>query len=365
MKRKAVGIIFGGRSGEHEVSVISASSVVNEIHKKKYRILLFGITKSGSWKYMPYSKKASKESMVQFLKSVLRKGEKCTPVLDDKQGQFMLLKNKIRFSVDVVFPVLHGTYGEDGTIQGLFEMMNIPYVGCGVIGSASGMDKDIMKHLFKLNKLPVVNWIACYQNESLPDIVRKVVKNFRFPVFVKPVNLGSSVGITRVVSRKDLLGALKTAFKYDYKVIIEQGYDVREIECSVMGNFQIKVSLPGEIVPRGDSFYSYKAKYEDLGSELFIPAKLKPALIKKIQEYAELAFRSIEGKGMARVDFFVLKKGNRIFVNELNTIPGFTSISMFPKLFEKSGIKYPRLIDELIRLAFEMHRIKNSKKYSH
>ncbi|MBN1521298.1 MAG: D-alanine--D-alanine ligase, partial [Candidatus Aureabacteria bacterium] len=294
-----------------------------------------------------------------------KKGKKCTPALDAGKGHILDLQNKKPVRIDAFFPVLHGTYGEDGTIQGLFEMMNIPYVGCSVLGSAAGMDKDVMKRLFWQRGLPVVKWMTFYDNEDPEKIKRAILKNFRFPVFVKPVNLGSSVGISRVENRRQILGAVREAFLYDFKIIIEQGYDIREIECSVLGNFRCVTSQPGEIVPHGDSFYSYKAKYENTGSELFIPAKLDQKTARKIRDYAVRAFQALEGKGMARVDFFVTKKGNRIFVNELNTIPGFTSISMFPKMFEKSGLKYPRLIDKLFRLALEIHKKRNSKKYSH
>ncbi|MCK5706613.1 MAG: D-alanine--D-alanine ligase [Candidatus Aureabacteria bacterium] len=363
MNRIKAGIVFGGRSGEHDVSIVSASSVVNEIDKDKYHLFLFGITKKGGWRFLPISKRKKQEDMQSFLKRILKSGQKCSPLLEDEMASFFLLREKKKIKIDVIFPVLHGTFGEDGAIQGLFEMMNIPYVGSGVLGSSAGMDKDIMKHLFKAKGLNVVPWVTFYQGDSYPYIKSEVKKKLKFPVFVKPANLGSSVGISKVKTMQKLEKALKEAFLYDHKIIVEQGVDAREIECSILGNFHLMASVPGEIIPKGDSFYSYKAKYKDTGSTLVIPADLSDKKILKIQQLAIEAFRAVEAMGMARVDFFIIKKTNKIIVNELNTIPGFTSISMFPKLFSECGLKYSELIDELFHLALDIYEIKNKRKF--
>lgn len=268
--------------------------------------------------------------------------------------------------VDVVFPVLHGTFGEDGTVQGLLELAGLPYVGCGVLGSAVGMDKDLQKRLFAEAGLPIVPFIAVKRSEwegNRAKVIAAVKKKFKFPVFVKPATLGSSVGMTRVKTAKELPAAIDLAAEYALKTMVERCVTAREIEVSVLGNDNVRASIPGEILPHRE-FYDYTAKYLEEGTRLLIPAPLKKKQVATFQEYAVRAFRAIDGTGMARCDFFLEKKTGKIFINELNTIPGFTSISMYPKMWEASGLPYPKLIDRLIELAFELHREKARTKYS-
>jgi D-alanine-D-alanine ligase len=267
--------------------------------------------------------------------------------------------------IDVVFPVMHGTYGEDGTIQGLLDLAGLPFVGAGVLGSAIGMDKDVAKRLLQVAKIPVVPWITVHRRdwESNPEAIQGAIElKFRYPVFVKPATLGSSVGMSKVHSREELAPALNLACEFAMKILIEECVVAREIEVSVLGNHDPKASVPGEIVPHRE-FYDYAAKYLEEGTKLLIPADLKPAQVEKIQKYAVDAFRVLELSGMARVDFFLEKKGGKIYLNEVNTIPGFTSISMYPKLWEASGIPFRELIDKLIELALEQHAEKARTKY--
>jgi D-alanine-D-alanine ligase len=274
-------------------------------------------------------------------------------------------------NVDVIFPVLHGTFGEDGTIQGLLELADIPYVGAGVLGSAAGMDKDIMKSLFIAAKIPIVKHVTILRSawESDPKKVQKKVESkLTYPVFVKPANLGSSVGISKAHNRKELGPAIEEAAKFDRKIVIEQGVGgkkekAREIECSVLGNDEPVASVPGEIVP-GKEFYDYTAKYVDEGSQLIIPAKLTKAETKKVQELAIAAFQAVDCSGLARVDFLMDPKTRKIFLNEINTMPGFTSISMYPKLWAASGLEYSDLIDRLIQLGIERHEDKKKNQYT-
>jgi len=274
-------------------------------------------------------------------------------------------------NVDVIFPVLHGTFGEDGTIQGLLELADIPYVGAGVLGSAAGMDKDIMKSLFRAAGLPIVKHVTILRSdwETEPKKVLKLVKSkLKYPVFVKPANLGSSVGISKAHDHKELGPAIEEAAKFDRKIVIEQGVGgkkqkAREIECSVLGNDKPEASLPGEVVP-GKEFYDYAAKYLDEGSELIIPAKLTKAETRKVQQLAIGAFKAVDCSGLARVDFLMDPKTRKIYVNEINTMPGFTAISMYPKLWAASGISYPDLIGRLIQLGIERHEDKKKNQYS-
>jgi D-alanine-D-alanine ligase len=268
--------------------------------------------------------------------------------------------------LDVIFPVMHGTYGEDGTIQGLLDLAGLPFVGAGVLGSAIGMDKDVAKRLLQVAKIPVVPWITVHRHdwERDPKAVQRLVeKKFKYPVFVKPATLGSSVGMTKVHSRAELAPALTLASEFAMKILVERAMVAREIEVSVLGNSAPQASVPGEIVPHRE-FYDYTAKYLEDGTQLLIPAKLKPAQVKQIQSLAVAAFRALELSGMARVDFFLEKRGKgKLFLNEVNTIPGFTSISMYPKLWEASGIPFRQLIDRLIELALEQHAEKARTKY--
>jgi D-alanine-D-alanine ligase len=274
-------------------------------------------------------------------------------------------------NVDVIFPVLHGTFGEDGTIQGLLELAEIPYVGAGVLGSAVGMDKDVMKSLFRAAGLPIVKHVTVLRSEweANPKKVQKLIESkVKYPMFVKPANLGSSVGISKARERKELGPAMEEAAKFDRKIVIEQGVGgkkqkAREIECSVLGNDNPTASVPGEIVP-GKEFYDYTAKYLDEGSQLFLPAKITKAETKKIQQLAIAAFKAVDCAGLARVDFLMDPKTRKIYLNEINTMPGFTSISMYPKMWAASGLKYPRLIEQLIQLGMDRHLEKKKNQYS-
>jgi D-alanine-D-alanine ligase len=357
-KRLRVGILFGGRSGEHEVSLASAASVIRGLDPEKYEAVPIGITKEGHWLVGSAAQK--------MLPEVLKSGQRVMMTADPTDAALIPLdRSGGGQRIDVVFPVMHGTYGEDGTIQGLLDLAGVPFVGAGVLGSAIGMDKDVSKRLLQVAKIPVVPWIAVPRAdwERNPKEIREAVeKKFKYPVFVKPATLGSSVGMTKVHSREELAAALNLASEFAMKILVEKCIVGREIEVSVLGNHDPKASIPGEIVPHRE-FYDYTAKYLEEGSRILIPAKLKPAQVKTIQKYAVEAFRALELTGMARVDFFLEKKGGRIYLNEVNTIPGFTSISMYPKMWEASGIPFRKLIDRLIELALEMHREKARTKY--
>ena len=357
-KRLRVGILFGGRSGEHEVSLASAASVIRSLDPEKYEAVPIGITKEGHWLVGNAAQK--------MLPEVLKGGQRVIMAADPTDAALIPLdRSGGGQRIDVIFPVMHGTYGEDGTIQGLLDLAGVPFVGAGVLGSAIGMDKDVSKRLLQVAKIPVVPWIALQRAdwERDPKESQKLVeKKFRYPVFVKPATLGSSVGMTKVHSREELASALNLAAEFATKILVEKCIVGREIEVSVLGNHDPKASIPGEIVPHRE-FYDYAAKYLEEGSQILIPAKLKPTQVKTIQKYAVEAFRALELSGMARVDFFLEKKGGKIYFNEVNTIPGFTSISMYPKMWEASGIPFRELIDKLIELALEMHREKARTKY--
>ena len=360
-KRLRVGVIFGGRSGEHEVSLASAASVIRALDPEKYEAVPIGITKDGRWLVGTGAQK--------MLPEVLKSGERVWLPPDPTSATLVPMTPSAEHpavSVDVVFPVLHGTFGEDGTVQGLLELAGLPYVGAGVLASSVGMDKDVQKRLFAEAGLPIVPFIAVRRSEWERDrvkVIREIKRKFRFPVFVKPATLGSSVGMTRVKAAHELIGAIDAAAEFALKIMIERCVNAREIEVSVLGNDDVRASIPGEILPHRE-FYDYTAKYLEQGTQLLIPAPLTKKQVATFQDYAVRAFRSIEGTGMARCDFFLEKKTGKIFINEVNTIPGFTSISMYPKMWEASGLPYPKLIDRLIELAFELHREKARTKYS-
>src|SRR5216683_1125934 len=359
-KRLRVGILFGGRSGEHEVSLASAASVIRGLDPDKYEAVPVGITKEGHWLVGAGAQK--------MLPEVLRGGKRVMMTADPTDAALVPLDPAERGGgqrLDVVFPVMHGTYGEDGTIQGLLELAGVPFVGAGVLGSAIAMDKDVAKRLLQVAKIPVVPWIAVQRADwerEPKEIQRSIERKFKYPVFVKPATLGSSVGMTKVHSREELAPALNLAAEFAMKILVERAMVAREIEVAVLGNSEPAASIPGEIVPHRE-FYDYAAKYLEEGTQLLIPAKLKPGQVKKIQALALAAFRALELSGMARVDFFLEKKGGKIFLNEANTIPGFTSISMYPKMWEASGISFRQLIDKLIDLALEQHAEKARTKY--
>jgi D-alanine-D-alanine ligase len=359
-KRLRVGVIFGGRSGEHEVSLASAASVIRALDPEKYEAVPIGIGKDGRWFVGTPAQK--------MLPDVLRQGQRVLLSADPNVAALMPLEERGAGSqrVDVIFPVLHGTYGEDGTVQGLLDLAGLPYVGSGVIGSAVGMDKDMQKRLFLQEGLPVGEFLAILRSEwegGRERILQAVAKKFRFPLFVKPATLGSSVGMSKVHKREELPAALDLAAEFAQKIVVERNIRGREIEVSVLGNDRPQASVPGEIIPHRE-FYDYTAKYLEEGTRLEIPAKLSPAQVRRFQEYAARAFRCLECRGMARVDFFLERPSGRIYLNEINTIPGFTSISMYPKLWEASGISFRELVDRLIQLALERHREKLRTKYS-
>ncbi len=365
MTRKLrVGVIFGGRSGEHEVSLVSATSVINGLDKEKYEVIPIGITPQGRW-----ISSSQALGMLKEKTSLDLEPEKFLVPEPNRRGLIAAEGNGTGATpLDVVIPLVHGTYGEDGTLQGLLELANIPYVGAGVLGSAAGMDKIVQKMIFADAGLPVVRYCWSYAascREHPAKVARMVERELRYPVFVKPANTGSSVGISKVHNRKELAPALALAAQFDRKVIIEQGIaGVREIECGVLGNDEPKASVPGEIIPSNE-FYDYDAKYVDGKSQAVIPAKLPAPLARRIREAAVRAYTAIDCAGMARVDFFLTRGRSRLYLNEVNTIPGFTSISMYPKMWEASGLSFSGLLDRLIALALERHGEMNARRTSY
>ncbi|MGA6980611.1 MAG: D-alanine--D-alanine ligase family protein [Candidatus Sulfotelmatobacter sp.] len=395
MKKLRVGILFGGRSGEHEISLLSAASVLQAIDKDKYEVVPIGITKDGRWLTAADAENLLQGKLVLEARqlragdpevtepaAVLARGEAVVvpPEPVHREGGLVPFQTQApltrrasdrAINVDVIFPVLHGTFGEDGTIQGLLELADIAYVGAGVLGSAAGMDKDVMKSLLMAAGIPIVKHVTILRSAwgKDPKRTQKLIESkLRYPVFVKPANLGSSVGISKAHDRKELGPAIEEAAKFDRKIVIEQGVGgeknkAREIECSVLGNDEPVASVPGEIVPMKE-FYDYNAKYLDEGSELIIPAKLTKAETKKVQELAVRCFQAVDCSGLARVDFLMDPLTRKIFLNEINTMPGFTAISMYPKLWTASGLAYPDLIDRLIQLGLERHQDKKRNQYS-
>jgi D-alanine-D-alanine ligase len=365
-----IGVIFGGRSGEHEVSIRSARSVIEAIDRDKFEVIPIAITKEGRWLSPAQSATLLPDSARVLLAAKVRKTIDAMTIVGDPSHRG-LLKLESRSGaeasqhLDIVFPVMHGTYGEDGTIQGLLEMAGIPYVGCGVLGSSCGMDKAVMKALFKHAGLPLCRyiWFLRSEWESEPGTIQeRVAAGIGYPCFVKPANLGSSVGISRATDARSLTDAINLAANYDRKVIVEEGLDVREIECAVIGNDEPEASLPGEYVVYDEraKFLDYREKYSNTGHvEFVVPAPIPKRLAKRIQELAIRAFKSVDGSGLARVDFFLLRDRNKLLVNELNTMPGLTDVSGFPKMWEATGRPFPKVIERLIDLAIERHREKS------
>ena len=368
IKKLRVGLIFGGRSGEHEVSFCSATSIIKAINKDKYTVVPIGITKEGRWISPQDSELALQSGKIEGKSTVILLNDPSGNALIRTDNNQRLDKNSTLERVDVIFPILHGPYGEDGTIQGLLELANIPYVGSGVAASAISMDKDLMKTIFQQRSLPILKWMTIKRKEWQKDkekILSLIQGSFEYPLFVKPANLGSSVGITKVHKKEELEKAIDLASSYDRKILIEEGLEeVREIECGVLGNDEPRASVLGEVRPAGE-FYDYDSKYIDGGTQLIIPAELPDDVSKKVQEIALRAFKAVDAVGMARVDFFVSKKENKIYLSEINTIPGFTSVSMYPRLWVASGMPYSELIDRLIQLALERHQDKNQNKISY
>jgi D-alanine-D-alanine ligase len=367
-KKIKVGLIFGGRSGEHEVSFCSATSIIKAIDKDKYTVVPIGITKEGRWISPQDSELALQSGKIEGKSTVTLLNNPSGTALVRIDNNQRLDKSSTLEKLDVIFPVLHGTYGEDGTVQGLLELTDVPYVGAGVAASAISMDKDLMKIIFQQRDLPILKWLTIKRKEWQKDkekVLSLIQNNFEYPLFVKPTNLGSSVGITKVHKKEELDKAIDLAASYDRKILIEEGLEeVREIECGVLGNDEPQVSVVGEVRPAGE-FYDYDSKYIDKETQLIVPTDLPEEVSGKVQQIALLAFKAVDAAGMARVDFFVSKKENKIYLSEINTIPGFTSVSMYPRLWEASGVSYPELIDRLIQLALERHQDKKQNKISY
>ena len=355
VRKLRVGVIFGGRSGEHEISLLSARSVLDVLDPLRYDVTQIGITQAGTWVIGEDVLGSFEKKSIEHLKAatilpnpalqgvqILRKV---------KNGHLM----KLLTDLDVVFPVLHGTFGEDGTLQGLLEMAEVAYVGAGVVGSAVGMDKGIFNGVMQANNIPIIETMVVLRNElaeNLKLIISQAENMTAYPMFTKPANLGSSVGITKCRNQSDLLEGLVEAARYDRRILIQRGVNGREIEVSVLGNDKPEASIPGEVIPSRE-FYSYEAKYVDGTSRLLIPAPIPDEISKRAQQLAVRAFKAIDCQGMARVDFLLDRDNGELYLNELNTIPGFTSISMYPKLWEASGLPYSKLLDRLIELALE------------
>lgn len=370
-KKIRVGLIFGGESGEHEVSLASAQSVARAIHRDKYDVVMIGITKEGRWLAGENALKQLAASSPSLLLAA-NSGDGVAKEIPEASSKDLVPHasggpNNVSplSSIDVAFPLLHGPLGEDGTVQGLLELVDLPYVGAGVAASAVGMDKELMKAIFRANALPVTDYMVILRREweSKPEeTINRIENAFGYPCFIKPANLGSSVGVTKARNWDELAQGLATAAQFDRKLLAERILDAREVECSVLGNDEPIASLPGEVILKRE-FYDYAAKYDDTaGTEFVIPADLSPEMTANIQALAVRAFRAIDCSGMARVDFFVERSTNKIFLNEINTIPGFTTVSMYPKMWEKSGLAYADLIDRLIQLALQRHSDKERSR---
>ncbi len=341
--KQVIGVIFGGKSGEHDVSLMSASNVIEVMNKDKYDVVKIGISRTGQWMiYNGDTKKIAEDTWEQDEENLIK--------------GFSIFDHPVIDTVDVFFPILHGPNGEDGTVQGLFKLLNKPFVGCGVLASSAGMDKIYSKILFEHAGIPIGDYTSLQRSDwknSKEDSIGKMEKKLKYPFFVKPANMGSSVGISKVHNRQEAIKGIEEAFKYDSKLILEKAINCREVECAVLGNESPEASVLGEIVP-SQEFYDYKAKYVDGDkSSLIIPADLDEPTTKKIREYAVKAFKSINGRGLSRVDFFVDKDTGEVLINEINTLPGFTNISMYPKLWESTGVSYVELIERIISLAIE------------
>jgi D-alanine-D-alanine ligase len=386
MKRLRIGVIYGGRSGEHEISIASAAAVVSNLDRDRYETVPLYIDRDGRWTIADRPPTAASAADVigrargDGARSSLRAGREAYLVPYPSQENLIAIdRDRVSgvetgrdqatitgLSLDVVFPVLHGPYGEDGTVQGLLELANVPYVGAGVLASSAGMDKAMMKVLFQTKGLPIVSHLVVLSADwrADPDRVRRAVSmGLKYPVFVKPVNLGSSVGISKVKAEADLDGAMATAAQFDRRIIVEAAVpNAREIECSVLGNDHPEASIPGEVVPSRE-FYDYEAKYID-ESEVRVPAPLSPAQTDEVRRLAVEAFLAIDAAGMGRVDFLLDGRSGRLYLNEINTIPGFTTISMFPKLWTATGLPYSAMLDRLIDLALERHAAKQQLRTS-
>lgn len=365
-KKIHVGVIYGGRSGEHEVSVRSARAVIENLDRERYVVTPLAITREGRWLSPAESAALLPESARGLLPAAVSESSEALTIVGDPSHRGLHALDGDRggeqtSTLDVVFPVLHGTYGEDGTIQGLLEMAGIPYVGCGVLASSCGMDKVTMKALFRDAKLPMCRYVWFLRSEWERDpsaVAERVARELGFPCFVKPANLGSSVGISRAADADALADAVNLAARYDRKIIVEEGLDVREIECAVMGNDEPEASLPGEYVVHDEraKFLDYTEKYSSTGHvDFVVPAPLDARLAKRIQRMAVKAFKAVDGAGFARVDFFLRRDNGKLLINELNTIPGLTEVSGFPKMWDGTGRPFSTILDRLVELALERH----------
>jgi D-alanine-D-alanine ligase len=354
-----VAVLYGGRSGEHDVSLCSAASVVSMLDKSKYEIIAIGVDRDGTWHVQNHPEIIEHKDFGKIMK--LDKSSTWLLNHFDKKNKLVCynIETEKKIEADIVFPVMHGTNCEDGTLQGLLQLAMVPFVGADAAGSVIGMDKDIAKRLLASSGIPVVDWVAIKNSEWIknPKSILETVKNkIGIPLFVKPSNTGSSVGVVKVKKIDDLSAAIEFAFKYDNAILIEKAISAREIECAVLGNDQPEASILGEVIPKHE-FYSYEAKYIDAdGASLLIPADISEEISEQIKNCAVKAFSILNCCGMARVDFFLDKTNGNFYLNEINTLPGFTSISMFPKLWEYSGTGYSELLDILIELGFEKHR---------
>jgi D-alanine-D-alanine ligase len=360
-----IGVIFGGRSGEYEISLMSARSVIGVLDPQRYLITQIGITHEGAWLTGDNVLEALEKGKTDHLHTSVLFPDPTMEGLNvfQKTGQRFFVEQLTK--LDVIFPVLHGTYGEDGTLQGLLEMADIAYVGAGVLGSSVGMDKGVFQAVMQANQIPVIETIVVLRSDitqRMDEVITQAEALAAYPLFTKPANLGSSVGVSKCHNRSDLIEGLMEAARYDRRILIQRGVNGREIEVSVLGNDTPEASVPGEVVPSRE-FYSYEAKYIDSTSELLIPAPIPEATARKARELAVKAFKAIDCQGMARVDFLLDRDDGELYLNELNTIPGFTSISMYPKLWEACDLPYPRLVDRLIGLALDRKAEKNKTEH--
>ncbi len=366
MAKKKLFLVFGGKSGEHEVSIQSAASIYQALNPAGYEITLIAVDKKGTWLHIDsqqFTKKVNEPRSIHVNQMAL---DEIQINLGDTKDKFVLKKSKKSLETDIIFSVIHGTNGEDGTIQGLFDLLQVPYVGAGVLGSAVAMDKDVSKRLLRDAGIPIVQFVTLKKhefNKRPTQIIKEIAVKLGYPFFVKPANTGSSVGVHKVKNETEALSKFEDAFSYDVKILVEQGIDAREIECSVLGNDEPQASILGEIIPRHE-FYSYEAKYlDDNGAELKIPADtLDKMLSDKIRQLAIDTYKVLECTGMARVDFFIDRKTNKVYLNEINTLPGFTKISMYPKMWDATGLSYPKLLDKLVDLGIERFKQRSSIK---
>ena len=371
-KKLRVGVIFGGRSGEHDISIRSARAIIEAIDRRKFDVVPIAITQEGKWLAPAHSAQLLPSAVHSLLPSETHTATSDIAILGDPshKGLVTLDSNSTREKLDVVFPALHGPFGEDGTLQGLLEMADVPYVGCGVLASSCGMDKVTMKSLFVQAGLPICKYVWFLRSQwrdNPAKVIRKVTSEIGLPCFFKPANLGSSVGVSRATDKKSLTEAIDLAAEYDRKIIVEEELTAREIECAVLGNDEPKASLPGEYMVYDEAarFLDYTEKYANTGNVSFVvPAPLSKSMTAKIQRMAIRAFQSIDGAGLARVDFFLPRNGGDLVINELNTMPGLTEVSGYPKMWAASGLPFPKLLEILIQLAFERHEEKSLTKTS-